>query len=227
MEKWNAAQWPLHARIKIVQTFMQSYIMYYLLLMDWKKSELQAFDRLLKNFLWNKKHSRALVLSSWQYVCQPRDKGGLGFLNLHLHLIARRTTFVMCITSSYKPLWTPIFWKFIENAEMNFKGVWKLDVWNKFFSHAPLRASSHTINFLLNHFKNALSTLKWNGRQRYVGNSLASISPYWSFLTNPPFAYSLGAGARYFNNKGSIQLQNAITPNGRFCPFRWCGEHLR
>ncbi|KAH6558348.1 hypothetical protein KP509_1Z068400 [Ceratopteris richardii] len=162
MEKWNAAQWPLHVRIKIVQTFLQSYIMYYLLLMDWKKSQLQAFDRLLKNFLWNKKHSRALVLSSWQYVCQPRDKGGLGFLNLHLHLIARRAAFVMRITSSYKPLWTPIF-----------------------------GTSSHTINFLLNHFKTALSTLKWNGRQRYVGNSLSSISPYWSFLTNPPFAYSL------------------------------------
>ncbi|KAH7287601.1 hypothetical protein KP509_32G064700 [Ceratopteris richardii] len=74
MEKWIAPQWPLHARIKIVQTFMQSYIMYYLLLLDWKKSQLHAFDRLLKNFLWNKKHSRALVLSSWQYVCQPRVK---------------------------------------------------------------------------------------------------------------------------------------------------------
>ncbi|KAH7353107.1 hypothetical protein KP509_19G078500 [Ceratopteris richardii] len=109
MDKWIAPQWPLHTRIKIVQAFMQSYIMYYLLLLDWKKNQLSIFDGMLKNFLWNKKHSRALVLSSWEYVCQPRDKGGLGFLNLYSHLMARRTTFIMRITSSHKPLWTFIF----------------------------------------------------------------------------------------------------------------------
>ncbi|KAH7447960.1 hypothetical protein KP509_01G129500 [Ceratopteris richardii] len=74
MDKLFSSQWPLHARIRIVQTFMQPYIMYYLLLMDWKKNHLHAFDRLVKNFLWNKKHTRALVLLSWEYVCQPRDK---------------------------------------------------------------------------------------------------------------------------------------------------------
>ncbi|KAH6555725.1 hypothetical protein KP509_1Z232800 [Ceratopteris richardii] len=79
---------------------------------------------------------------------------------------------------------------------------WNLDVWNKFFSHAPVRVSSHTLNILLQSFKQFGSTLKWNGRQRYVGNSFVAMSPYWSFLSTPPLALSLGAGARYFNNKG-------------------------
>ncbi|KAH7372650.1 hypothetical protein KP509_17G014800 [Ceratopteris richardii] len=104
----------------------------------------------------------------------------------------------MRITSSFKP----IFWQLMENAVVYYKGNWKLDVWNKFFSHAPVRASSHTLNILLQSFKQLGSTLKWNGRQRYVGNSFASLSPYWSFLTTPPLAFSLGEAARYFNNKG-------------------------
>ncbi|KAH7290723.1 hypothetical protein KP509_30G061100 [Ceratopteris richardii] len=107
----------------------------------------------------------------------------------------------MRITSSFKPLWTKISWQFFENAVVYYKGNWKLDVWNKFFSHSPVCASSHTLNIFLHSFKQLGSTLKWNGRQRYVGNSFASLSPYWSFLTTPPLAFSLGA-ARYFNNKG-------------------------
>ncbi|KAH7414950.1 hypothetical protein KP509_14G020400 [Ceratopteris richardii] len=202
MKFWQASQWPLHIRIRIVQAFMQPYLMYYLLLLDWKKCHLQDFDCLIKDFLWNKKHNRALVLSAWRYVCQPKSRGGLGILHLHAHIMARRTAFIMRITSSFEPLWTEIFWQLMEDAVVYYKGNWKLDVWNKFFSHAPVRASSHTLNILLHSFKQLGSTLKWNGQQRYVGNSFASLSPYWSFLTTPPLAFSLGAAARYFNNKG-------------------------
>ncbi|KAH7421207.1 hypothetical protein KP509_13G045600 [Ceratopteris richardii] len=122
---WFPSQWPLHIRIRIVQTFMQPYILYYLLLMDGKKNHLRTFDSLVKNFLWNKKHTRAMVLSSWEYVCQPRDRGGLGILNLHTHLMARRVAFFMRITSSHKPLWVPIFWKLVENAEC-YNSKWEI-----------------------------------------------------------------------------------------------------
>ncbi|KAH7446886.1 hypothetical protein KP509_01G080400 [Ceratopteris richardii] len=104
----------------------------------------------------------------------------------------------MRMASSQKPLWGPIFWRLIENVEVNFRGCWKLDAWNKFFSHAPLQTSSCTINFWIHHFKFALSTLEWNGRQRYVGNSLTSLSPFSSFLFNPSIAYSLGAAKCLF-----------------------------
>ncbi|KAH7295376.1 hypothetical protein KP509_27G043900 [Ceratopteris richardii] len=70
MELWCASQWPLHVRIKIVHAFLQPCLMYYLLLLDWKKYHLQGFDCLIKNFLWNKKHNRALVLSAWRYQYQ-------------------------------------------------------------------------------------------------------------------------------------------------------------
>ncbi|KAH7425776.1 hypothetical protein KP509_11G070100 [Ceratopteris richardii] len=199
---WHASQWPLHARVKILQAFLQPYIMYYLLLLDLKKCHIKDFECLLKNFLWEKKHSRALVLSSWDFVCQPRTNGGLGILNLHSHTIARQAAFIMLITSPHNLLWFDIFWKIIENAEVRFKATWKVDDWNKFFSHAPLYSSSPTLNFLLRSFKSAMLYLKWNGRQRYVGNSFASLSPYWSFLSNPPIAHSLGAATRYLNNKG-------------------------
>ncbi|KAH7298148.1 hypothetical protein KP509_25G029000 [Ceratopteris richardii] len=116
--------------------------------------------------------------------------------------MARRAAFIMRVTSSFKPIWTDMFWKAVDNALVYYKGKWKLDVWNKFFSHAPLKTASLTLQLLLQSFKQVVARLTWNGRQRYVGNSFALLSPYWSFLTNPPLAYSLGAAARYFNNKG-------------------------
>ncbi|KAH7352291.1 hypothetical protein KP509_19G038400 [Ceratopteris richardii] len=164
-DMWHASQWPLHARIRIVQDFLQPYVMYYLLLLDWKKYHIRDFECLLKNFLWNKKHNRVLVLSTWDYVYQPRINGGLGILNLHSHTIATRAAFIMHVTFAHRPLWLQIFWKIIGNAEVRFKGTWKLDAWNKLFSHAPLHTSSPTLNFLLRSFKLATSYLKWNGRQ--------------------------------------------------------------
>ncbi|KAH7281881.1 hypothetical protein KP509_35G000600 [Ceratopteris richardii] len=108
---WHVSQWPLHARVRIVQAFLQPYVMYCLLLLDWKKCHIRGFECLLKNFLWEKKHNRALVLSAWELVCQPRANGGLGILNLHAHTIARWVAFIMRVTSAHRPLWLDVFWK--------------------------------------------------------------------------------------------------------------------
>ncbi|KAH7422440.1 hypothetical protein KP509_12G008400 [Ceratopteris richardii] len=91
LNSWHVAQWPLHIIIRIVQSFLQPYVMYYILLLDWKKCHLYAFDSLHKNFLWNKTHNRALVSSYWDFICEPKIKGGLGILQLHSHMMARRT----------------------------------------------------------------------------------------------------------------------------------------
>ncbi|KAH7331703.1 hypothetical protein KP509_20G047200 [Ceratopteris richardii] len=216
---WHAAQWPLHIKIRIVQSFLQPYIMYYMLLLDWKKCYLYAFDCLIKNFLWNKAHNRALVLSSWDFICQPKSKGGLGILHLESHMVARRAAFIIHITSVAKPLWTYAFWKILDNATVYYKGTWKMNAWNKFFSHAPLQTSSATLSMLLTSFKKTASLLKWNGRQRYTGNSIASLSPYWSFLANRPLAYSMGEAARYLNNKGIDTIAKCYDSKWKFLSF--------
>ncbi|KAH7431085.1 hypothetical protein KP509_08G029200 [Ceratopteris richardii] len=91
----------------------------------------------LKNFLWNKRHNTALVLSAWEFICQPKLRGGLGILHLHMHLQARRVAFILRISVLQKPLWTEVFWKFIDNAQLHYKASWNLDPWNKIFLHAP------------------------------------------------------------------------------------------
>ncbi|KAH7294526.1 hypothetical protein KP509_27G004600 [Ceratopteris richardii] len=71
---------------------------------------------------------------------------------------------------------------------------------------------------MLQSFKETAAQLKWNGRQRYVGNSFASLSPYWS-LSNPPFAYSLGVAGRYFNNKGIDSIAKCYDSKWELLPF--------
>ncbi|KAH7441801.1 hypothetical protein KP509_03G055100 [Ceratopteris richardii] len=169
-------------------------------------------------------HNRALVLSTWDYICQPRSTGGLGILNLLSHLQARRVAFIMRITAPQKPLWTDVFWKSVENAKLCYKGIWKLDPWNNFFSHAPIQTSLPTLSFVLRSFKMTLSRLNWNGRQWYMGNSFASLSPYWSFLSNPPLAFSLGASARYLNNKGIDSIAKCYDSKWEILPFAVIGR---
>ncbi|KAH7424700.1 hypothetical protein KP509_11G020100 [Ceratopteris richardii] len=45
------------------------------------------------------------------------------------------------------------------------------------------------------------------------------MSPYWSFLTTPPFALSLGAEARYFNNKGIDSIAKCYDSKWEILPF--------
>ncbi|KAH7373791.1 hypothetical protein KP509_17G075100 [Ceratopteris richardii] len=134
-------------------------------------------------------------------------------------MMARREAFIIRITSAAKPLWTDAFWKILDNATVYYKGTWKMNAWNKFFSHAPLQTSSTTLSTLLISFKKTASLLKWNGRQRYTGNSFASLSPYWSFLANPPLAYSMGAAARYLNNKGIDTIAYCYDSKWEFLSF--------
>ncbi|KAH7298712.1 hypothetical protein KP509_25G055500 [Ceratopteris richardii] len=215
---WHAPQWPLHIRIRIVQSFLQPYIIYYILL-------------LIKNFLSNKAHNRAL------------SKGGLGILNLHSHMMARQTAFIMGITSLYKPLWTEIFWKIMDNAEVYYKGIWKLNIRNKFFSHATLQTSSPTLSMLVRSFKQTASLLKWNGWQRYLGNSFASITKWFHlvlFLQQFQIPLSIDASqpwrdwlfakhTRWWNSEAktfylSLLDGNDITSQ---CNFRWKLDKMR
>ncbi|KAH7433015.1 hypothetical protein KP509_07G050500 [Ceratopteris richardii] len=119
----------------------------------------------------------------------------------------------------WEALVVDIFSKIMDNAKVYYKGRWKLNVWNKFFSHALLQTSSPTFSMLVRSFKQAASLLKWNGRQRYLGNSFASLSPFWSFLANPPLAHSMGAGARYFNNKGIDSIAKCYDSKWEFLSF--------
>ncbi|KAH7436408.1 hypothetical protein KP509_05G018300 [Ceratopteris richardii] len=143
----------------------------------------------------------------------------MGILHLHSHIMVRRIAFIMRVTSLFKPLWTEVFWKIMDNAEVYYKGSWKLNVWNKFFSHSLLQTSSSTLSMFVRSFKQTASLLKWNGRQRYLGNSFASMSPYWSFLVNQPLVYSLGTEARYFNNKGIDSIAKCYDSKWEFLSF--------
>ena len=47
-----------------------------------------------------------------------------------------------------------------------------LDNWTKLFSHNPLKVNGRTANMLIKSWKTVCGKLIWDGRIRYIGNSL-------------------------------------------------------
>ncbi|KAH7298039.1 hypothetical protein KP509_25G024800 [Ceratopteris richardii] len=183
--------------IRIVQAFLQPFVMYDLLLLDWKRSHLYAIDGLVKSFLWDKKHNRALVISAWDFVCQPKDKGGLGILDLGSPTMARWAAFLMRILFPYKPLWTDIFWRFIENAvPLSFPVI------RRTYAVGPVYRSKWIQIILL--------------QQRYqVPLSIDASDPWCDWL--------LAKHTRWWNGKASIFYGSIIRSDGIAlqCNKRW------
>lgn len=194
---WKSDQWPLHVRLRIVQAILIPYLLYYLPLLDWKESHLKLIIKILMQFLWNKKQTRSMLCISWDMLCQPKEWGGLGILHLQSHLLARRATLLknMLDKSAY---WCLCLWEIISNGTVNFHGKWELDDWSKLFSHAPLKVSGRTSSMLIKSWKCICGKLIWDGRMRYLGNSLPVENVHWSFIFASPPALLLGSHSRYF-----------------------------
>ncbi|KAH7430447.1 hypothetical protein KP509_09G099500 [Ceratopteris richardii] len=214
MDKWYAPQWPLHARIRIVQAFLQPYIMYYLLLLDWRKSHIRIFDNLLENFLWSKKHNLAFILSAWEYVCQPKSSGGLGILHLHSHLMARRAAFIMRIIFSHRPLWTHIFWKsvarYLNNKGMDSIAKYYDSKWE--FLSFPIIRRTYAVG--------SMYRSKWLEMVRFLQRYQMPLS---IDASDPWRDWLLAKRTRWWTGKANIYYQSLIAPNSivHQCNQRW------
>ena len=90
---WKIATWPLHVRLRIVQSIFMAYMQYYLIMIDWPKHMIQKINsEIISNFWCSKQSHRGIRLLSLEKICTPRLSGGLNFLNLHLHMLARKAT---------------------------------------------------------------------------------------------------------------------------------------
>ena len=139
-------------RLRIVQSILIPYCLYYLPLLDWKVCHIKKLNSLFQKFLWNKKGNHSIVLVSWECIAQPKLWGGLGVLHIQSHMEARRANLLkkMLDTST---LWSLCLWQLIHAGTVHFHGLWDLDDWNKLFSHAPLKVFGNTASMLISSWK--------------------------------------------------------------------------
>ncbi|MCO5577736.1 hypothetical protein L7F22_031568 [Adiantum nelumboides] len=101
---WKLSTWPLHVRLRIVQSIVMAHAQFYLPLLSWTHKDISAFMSQAMELLW-KTHSKrkALRLLRMQSTCRPRSHGGLNILNLHFHLLARKATLLADFFAQVQP----------------------------------------------------------------------------------------------------------------------------
>lgn len=215
---WKSDEWPLHVRLRIIQSILIPYVMYYLPLLDWKKHHIAGLNSLLNRFYWGGSGAKPIVLISWSKICQPKNIGGLGILNLRSHAYARRATLLHKMFTNSAP-WCLCLWTMVKKATVYHHGYWELDDWTKIFSHCPLKIGFRTAQMLIDSWKLCCSLLIWAGRIRYTENSLSDENVHWSFIFKKPPALILGSKSRYFHKKGINDIGQMLDSKGDFMSF--------
>ena len=70
----------------LVNSILSSLPTYFMCTLVLPKGIIEVIDRAHRRCLWRKDENKVRVnsLASWEMVCQPKDKGGLGIINLQV-----------------------------------------------------------------------------------------------------------------------------------------------
>ena len=153
-------------------------------------------------------------------LCKPKHAGGVGIIDLDVHMQACRATFIHRMLDN-KLIWTACMWDLIHLGTIFFHGKWELSDWDKMFSHAPLNVYALTASTLIKSWKFCCARLIWKGRIRYTWNSLRSKNVHWSFIFKTPPAVSMGLHSRYLAMKGVMHLNHILDSKRTFYVFMW------
>lgn len=79
LASWKGSLSSIMGRVQLVQSIIQGMLIYSFSVYSWPFSLLHSLDKWVKNFIWSGDIlSRKLVTVSWNKVCKPLAKGGLG-----------------------------------------------------------------------------------------------------------------------------------------------------
>ena len=86
---WQKAYLSFGGRVTLVQSCLTHMPRYFLSLFKIPVSVATKIERLQRDFLWSKvREGKRDHLISWDVVCNPKAKGGLGFGNISLRNLA-------------------------------------------------------------------------------------------------------------------------------------------
>ncbi len=86
----NSMFLPYGGRLTLVNSVLSAIPTYYMCSLQLPVTVIEAIDKAMKNCLWrgNDPSSKRKSLAGWHKVCRPKEKGGMGVINLALQNIA-------------------------------------------------------------------------------------------------------------------------------------------
>lgn len=170
---WKLSTWPLHVRLRIVQSVLIAYIQFFLPLLHWPKHQIDIFMLEIMEHFWRTQScKKGLRLLSLSKICTPKKNGGLNILNIHVHALVRKATLLPTFILQYQP-WSQMMAFMSSKIKTSSYGNWHFLAWEVTFGKVQgyiLRCpyTSH----LLSDWKLVTKHAVWRGQPGPQGNSL-------------------------------------------------------
>ncbi|MCO5586233.1 hypothetical protein L7F22_040172 [Adiantum nelumboides] len=231
---WKLSTWPLHVRLRIVQSIVMAHIQFYLPLLSWTHKDISAFMSQAMELLWKTHPKRkALRLLRMQSTCTPRSHGGLNILNIHFHLLTRKATLLADVFAQVQP-WSRMLATMCSSMNTKAYGNWITHQWEVVLGcfEGTIPGCPHSTRLILD-WKHVLSQIKWSGRSSLDGNSLRKESLHWSAVFPFPLAVTQPVKAYNLMKMGIRCIEDVVDQNGcvlsfpRACQTLNLGMHHR
>jgi hypothetical protein len=109
LSSWTSRHLSYGGRITLINLVLSSLPLYFFSFFKAPKSIIQQLARIQRNFLWGGVlNGKKICWVSWDHICLPRDKGGLGVKNLELFNIALLSKWKWQLLTDGEAIWSDL-----------------------------------------------------------------------------------------------------------------------
>ena len=107
--RWRGRFLSMAGRICLIKYVLSSIPLFYVSLYKMSSSVLKEIVKLQRDFLWGwGSEGRKIYWAYWKKVCEPREAGGLGILDIRLFNVAMWGKWIWCLSFDKDGLWKEV-----------------------------------------------------------------------------------------------------------------------